>query len=70
MYIDGVSSTNRTQDSSGNYTTRNNELSIGSVDNNSYGYKGLVSNVLLYDRGLTSSDILQNYNAQKERFGF
>ena len=70
LYIDGVSSTNRTQDSSGNYTTRNNELSIGSVDDNSYGYKGLVSNVLLYDRGLTSSDILQNYNAQKERFGF
>jgi hypothetical protein len=31
-------------------------------------YKGNISNVLVYNRALSSEEILQNYNAQKSRF--
>ena len=30
---------------------------------------GKIANVQIYNRGLTASDVLQNYNAQKQRFG-
>ena len=69
LYIDGVSSTNRTQDNSGNYSTVNNELSIGSIDDSNYDYIGSLSNVSLYNRVLSPSEVLQNYNATKGRFG-
>ena len=32
-------------------------------------FKGYLSNVLVYDRGLSSDEVLQNYNALKKRFG-
>ncbi len=32
-------------------------------------YNGNISNVQIYNRGLTASEILQNYNAVKSRFG-
>ncbi len=32
-------------------------------------YGGSISNVELYNRGLSPSEVLQNYNAQKSRFG-
>ena len=68
LYIDGVSSTNRTVDNSGNYSRVNNEFSIGSIDDSSFDYIGLLSNVILYNRGLSASEVAQNYNALKNRF--
>ena len=32
-------------------------------------YKGNISNTLLYNRALSAQEVLQNYNAQKARFG-
>ena len=32
-------------------------------------FNGLISNVLIYDRALTATEVTQNYNAQKTRFG-
>jgi hypothetical protein len=32
-------------------------------------FKGKIANIMLYNRALTASEILQNYNAQKGRFG-
>lgn len=32
-------------------------------------YKGNISSVRVYQKGLTSTEVLQNYNAQKEKFG-
>jgi hypothetical protein len=69
LYIDGVSSTNRTQDSSGNYSTVNNEFSIGSIDDSNYDYIGSLSTVILYNRALSASEVTQNYNRLKGRFG-
>ena len=68
LYIDGVSSTNRTIDNSGNYTTKDNEFQIGSIDA-SYPYEGLIANMCVYNKGITASEVLQNFNAQRNRFG-
>jgi len=32
-------------------------------------WDGKLANILMYNRALTSSDVLQNFNAQKDRFG-
>jgi hypothetical protein len=34
----------------------------------SYNYNGYVGNVLMYNRALSASEVLQNYNASKSRF--
>jgi hypothetical protein len=54
--------------------TSNPTLSVGSYVNGSgipstYFHDGRVSNVLLYNRALTATEVLQNYNATKTRFG-
>ena len=67
-YIDGVSSTNRTQDSSGDYVTKDHEFQLGSIDA-AYLYNGLLANTLVYNKGLTNSEVLHNFNAQRHRFG-
>ena len=49
-------------------TPQNNVLLID--DNRSgFGLKGRISNVQIYNRALSAQEILQNYNAQKSRFG-
>jgi hypothetical protein len=32
-------------------------------------FKGYISNTLVYDRALNDSEVLQNYNTLKSRFG-
>jgi hypothetical protein len=44
------------------YTVATQSGSYGSVNVNSYNFQ-------LYNRALTASEVLQNYNAQKSRFG-
>ncbi len=44
-------------------------ISIGSGFNSDRYYKGSISQTLIYNRTLTSQEILQNYNATKSRFG-
>jgi len=77
FYINGVyvNSAYRTFTS---YTTSSvglpaNTLNIGAArDNNQYNWllnNGKIGNVVLYNRALAASEILQNYNATKSRFG-
>ena len=49
----------------------NNEIaSIGyRVAANNYAYSGLVSNASIYNRALSPQEVIQNYNAMKNRFG-
>jgi hypothetical protein len=51
------------------YSTCNN-MCIGGSDNTGYpGYlSGSISNVRMYNRGLSASEVAQNYNATKARF--
>ena len=51
-------------------TVLNGTLRIGDYDTVFGGpWDGRVANVLIYNRALTSAQVLQNYNAQRVRFG-
>lgn len=46
-------------------------LSIGSDQGNTRRYwQGNISNTLIYNRALSTAEVLQNYNATKNRFGY
>jgi len=49
--------------------TNNSNFTIGSGRSNSLPFLGNISLVSLYNRALSASEILQNYNATKSRFG-
>jgi hypothetical protein len=42
---------------------------IGTDGNNNYFFNGNLALIQLYNRALTQTEIMQNYNAQKSRFG-
>jgi len=44
-------------------------VSLGRTGSSVYYLDGNIYNVKIYDRVLSSEEILQNYNAQKSRFG-
>ena len=51
-----------------NTTTAN--IAIGAdYPNGGRDFYGNIANVQIYNRALTAADVLQNYNAQKDRFG-
>lgn len=41
---------------------------IGTLVDGIHNFKGKINNVMIYNRSLSQSEILQNYNAQKNRF--
>jgi len=41
---------------------------IGAYSGGSYSYYGKITSIQLYNKALTASEVLQNYNATKERF--
>ena len=50
----------------GNYT---NELFFGGSINASYAMNGRIAAAKAYSKSLTAAEVLQNYNADKSRFG-
>ena len=71
LYKNGVeTSYSRTLLGSGTITYNNNQFYIGFRDTNTNDpYTGNISNVQIYNRALTATEVLQNYNATKGRFG-
>ena len=55
-------------DQSYNYGNISNSFYIGTIQTNSYKFKGRIAIVKQYNRNLSSTEILQNYNALKNRF--
>ena len=51
--------------------TANTSVWIGSINPSfqPWYYDGRISNIQIYNRALSATEILQNYNAQKSRFG-
>lgn len=47
----------------------NNRVIIGSNASGSEKYKGYISNIKVYNRALSASEIAQNFNAKRGRFG-
>lgn len=68
IYINGQLSASRNQ--TGTITTNSNSLVIGNQPGFAEYYGGRVSQVKIYNRSLTASEILQNYNATRSRYGF
>jgi len=67
MYINGTSrdtdSTSKTMD------TALDSFDIGGTTNFGQYYDGTTTSICVYNKALTVSEVLQNYNSQKARFG-
>ena len=67
MYLNGVEiGTPVAYD--GTIRTSTDQVAIAGRANSIYLLQGAVANALIYTRGLSASEILQNYNATKNRF--
>jgi hypothetical protein len=47
----------------------NSTVSLGTTTTTLYPFKGSIYNAQIYNRALSASEVLQNYNALKTRFG-
>ena len=54
---------------SSNSVVSNQNLRLGSYDGAGYMYNGNISQVSIYNKALSQSEIKQNFNATKSRFG-
>jgi hypothetical protein len=69
IYVDGNLTSYTPQTHITSFTTDASELQIGSVQNYSAYTDGNIGPVHIYNRALSSTEVLQNYNALKGRFG-
>jgi hypothetical protein len=67
LYVNAVSE--GIGDSSANTLTENPNIAIGGNTLDSQYFNGKIAQVKIYNRSLSESEILQNFNAQKGRFG-
>jgi hypothetical protein len=68
-YRNGEYLNSGTDDQIYNYGNISNYFYLGTIQNNAYKFKGRVSSVKQYNKNLLSSEVFQNYNATKGRFG-
>lgn len=67
VYVNGVSIFSSSA-GSGAISSNTNQVRVG-YDDNSWFWGGRITNTLIYNRALTSNEVLLNYNATKSRFG-
>jgi hypothetical protein len=69
LYINGSLSNSGTGNAN-NTLNANPKIKIGSGDDGvAFSFGGNIATTQIYNRALSASEILQNYNAQKSRFG-
>jgi hypothetical protein len=68
IYLDGINKTNNSFTNTVNAPNQNLKLGVRS-DNNTFPWYGKMAITQVYNRALSDSEILQNYNAIKSRFG-
>ena len=69
LYVNGaqIGTTTSTVGSTLNVT--NNNFVLGGYDGNTdFDYDGIIANSQIYNRALSSNEVLHNYNALKSRF--
>jgi hypothetical protein len=70
IYVNGQLSSSRTSSWTGVTRWPTNTFNLGRDNNNvNYFFKGNIGVFKLYNKVLSSQEILQNYNATKTRFG-
>ena len=67
IYIDGVADFTVNGDNAIDYTTA--DFNIGYAPARIGPYNGNISSTRVYNKSLTAAEVLQNFNAQKTRFG-
>ena len=67
LYVNGVSEASGS--SNANILNANPNIAIGGNVGDTKMFNGNIANLQTYNRVLSSTEILQNYNAQKSRFG-
>jgi hypothetical protein len=67
IYINGALDKNTPQ--TGTVTPNPSSLLLGKTSYNNTYFNGNISNTQIYNRALSASEVLQNYNATKSRFG-
>lgn len=65
-YLNGVFQTTKTFTSTPSYSKN---FRVGATDSEGYYLNGRIGSVSLYNRALSATEVLQNYNALKGRFG-
>jgi hypothetical protein len=74
LYLNGVLMTTGSQSGTIQYDVNNTRVLIGADDNSgynsgtSYPHLGKMGQVRIYNRGLSSTEVLRNYNAQRKRY--
>ena len=70
IYLDGISLASGTGKTNtiGTISTTSKRCAIASFDDTMY-YSGNISSMLLYNRALSATEITQNFNTHKSRFG-
>ena len=66
VYLNGIGSTSNSQSYSN--TLQMNQIGRYSNFTNQYNAKGSIGEVKIYNRALSASEVLQNYNATKKRY--
>jgi hypothetical protein len=66
IYLNGIGSTSNTQSYSN--ILQMNQIGRYSAFTNVYNVKGSIGEVKIYNRTLSASEVLQNYNASKKRY--
>ena len=69
VYIDGKLSSTKAQTAPNGIATNTNNLTLGTQIGYGELYGGRIGLSRVYNRALTQSEVLQNYNATKTRFG-
>lgn len=67
VYVNGVLRNTKSQ--SGTLATNTATAKIGTFQGTNYNLTGKISNVSIYNRALTASEIAQNFNALRGRYG-
>lgn len=71
LWVNGVSKVLANHRGTNVQRSQSNNFGIGSNGwkTNNQTWNGAISSILVYDRALSSNEVLQNYNATKGRFG-
>ena len=69
IYVDGVLTSFSAATNITSFTTDSSELQLGSLQNYSNYSDGKIGPAHIYNRALSSTEVLHNYNALKGRFG-